>query len=119
MAFNMNNLLKDKIVLYVVFFFAVTNLFGYILVGNLEAVRDFTDVRDTVRGYWLALDHGAPGQVYNIGTGVGYTMGWILETLISMSALNIEIIKDYDRIRPSDVPSLICNAGRFMRKCKW
>ena len=41
MAFNMNNLLKDKIVLYVVFFFAVTNLFGYILVGNLEAVIGF------------------------------------------------------------------------------
>jgi len=90
-----------------------------IYVGNLEAVRDFTDVRDTVRGYWLALEHGDAGQVYNIGTGVGYTMGWVLETLVSMSALDIEIIQDSDRMRPSDVPRLVCNAGRFMRKCEW
>jgi len=90
-----------------------------VFVGNLEAVRDFTDVRDTVRGYWHALEYGEAGQVYNIGTGVGHTMGWVLETLVSMSELNIDIIKDSGRIRPSDVPRLVCDADRFMRKCKW
>jgi GDP-4-dehydro-6-deoxy-D-mannose reductase len=88
-------------------------------VGNLEAVRDFTDVRDTVRGYWLALEHGEPGQVYNIGTGLGYTMGYILETLLSMSPMDIQTVQDPGRMRPSDVPRLVCDAGRFERHCKW
>jgi len=90
-----------------------------VYVGNLEAVRDFTDVRDTVRGYWNALEYGAPGDVYNIGTGVGYTMSWVLETLISMSNRNIRIGVDSERQRPSDVPRLICDASKFKEQCKW
>ena len=45
-----------------------------IQVGNLDAVRDFTDVRDMVRAYWLAADKGKPGEVYNIATGSGITI---------------------------------------------
>jgi GDP-4-dehydro-6-deoxy-D-mannose reductase len=45
-----------------------------IYVGNLEARRDFTDVRDIVRGYWLCLEKGEDGEVYNVGTGKTYSM---------------------------------------------
>src|SRR5207237_4757141 len=52
-----------------------------IYVGNLEAVRDFTDVRDMVRAYHLAITRGEPGEVYNIGSGKGRTIQWLLDTL--------------------------------------
>ena len=54
-------------------------------VGNLEAKRDFTDVRDTVRGYWLALEKGASGEVYNIGTGNAVSMKDLLDRLLALS----------------------------------
>ncbi|HXE71074.1 MAG TPA: GDP-mannose 4,6-dehydratase, partial [Candidatus Nitrosotenuis sp.] len=54
-----------------------------IRVGNLEAVRDYTDVRDVVRGYWLALRHGVPGEVYNIGSGRGRSIREVLEGLLA------------------------------------
>jgi len=82
-------------------------------------VRDFIDVRDIVRGYWNALEYGKPGQVYNIGTGTGYTIAWILETLLEMSSEIIEVSKDHGRMRPSDVPRLVCDASRFKNDCKW
>ena len=90
-----------------------------IKVGNLDAVRDFTDVRDMVRAYWKALEYGLPGQVYNIGTGVGYSMRDVLEILTSMSALNITVAFDSERMRPSDVPRLVCDSGKFYRCTKW
>jgi GDP-4-dehydro-6-deoxy-D-mannose reductase len=90
-----------------------------IFVGNLEAIRDFTDVRDTVRGYWNALEYGAPGDVYNIGTGVGYTMGYILEVLLDIPAIHISKIQDPERMRPSDVPRLVCDSTKFREQCHW
>src|SRR6266567_28939 len=54
-------------------------------VGDLDAKRDLTDVRDTVRGYWLASEHGTPGEVYNVGSGVTRPVGDVLELLLSKS----------------------------------
>ena len=90
-----------------------------IYVGNLEAERDFTDVRDTVRAYHLALTEGEPGEVYNIGSGVGRNMQWILDTLISMSKIAVEVRQDPSRMRPSDIPQLVCNPAKFNTLTGW
>lgn len=90
-----------------------------IYVGNLEAVRDFTDVRDMVRAYHLAITLGEPGEVYNIGYGQGRSIQWILDTLIGMSSVKVEVRQDPARMRPSDIPSLVCNPARFQARTNW
>ncbi len=88
-------------------------------VGNLDAVRDFTDVRDMVRAYWLALGDGAAGEVYNICSGRGYTARNVLEGLLDLAQVNAEIREDPARFRPSDVSLLIGDCGRFQRLTGW
>jgi GDP-4-dehydro-6-deoxy-D-mannose reductase len=90
-----------------------------IYVGNLEAERDFTDVRDMVRAYHLAVTMGEPGDVYNIGYGQGHTIQWVLDTLISMSSVKVEVRQDPSRMRPSDIPSLVCNPSKFHARTGW
>jgi GDP-4-dehydro-6-deoxy-D-mannose reductase len=88
-------------------------------VGNLEAVRDFTDVRDMVRAYWLALEHGQPGEVYNICSGRAYTIRQILEILLDLAHVKVEVREDPARMRPSDVMVLIGDASRFRTLTGW
>ena len=88
-------------------------------VGNLEAKRDFTDVRDMVRAYWLTLDKGEPGDVYNIGTGRAHTMQEILDMLLSMSSVPVKVKVDPRRLRPSDVPILLSDSGKFKKLTGW
>ena len=90
-----------------------------IYVGNLEAVRDFTDVRDMVRAYWLSLEKGEPGEVYNISTGKGHKIKELLNTLLSLSKVKVEIREDSSRLRPSDVPLLIGDNSKFVKKTGW
>jgi GDP-4-dehydro-6-deoxy-D-mannose reductase len=90
-----------------------------ILVGNLEARRDFTDVRDMVRAYWLALEKGAPGEVYNICSGSAWTVRKVLDQLLSMTQAKIEIRKDPARLRPSDVPVLLGDCSKFFEATGW
>lgn len=90
-----------------------------IYVGNLEAVRDFTDVRDMVRAYLLAVQHCEAGEVYNIGSGVGHNMQWLLDTLLSRSAVQVEVKQDPARMRPSDIPVQVCDASRFFKATGW
>lgn len=88
-------------------------------VGNLDAIRDFTDVRDVVRAYTLALDHGEPGEVYNIGSGTTWRIGDALDELLKLTDKEIEVRQDPARMRPSDVMILHCDASRFMAKTGW
>jgi GDP-4-dehydro-6-deoxy-D-mannose reductase len=88
-------------------------------VGNLTAVRDFTDVRDMARAYHLALTRGKPGMVYNIGSSQGYTIQEILDRLIQMSKSPIEVSLAPERLRPSDVPILLCDSRRFRADTGW
>lgn len=90
-----------------------------LLVGNLEAERDFTDVRDMVRAYLLAIQQGQPGEVYNIGSGKGHTMQRILDALLAMSTVRVEVRPDLERMRPSDIPVLVCDATRFRDCTGW
>ncbi len=90
-----------------------------IFVGNLNAVRDFTDVRDVVRAYSLALQKGTPGEVYNIASGKGLKIKELLEKLIELSGVDITIEKDPERLRPSDVELLIGSPEKFQKITGW
>jgi GDP-4-dehydro-6-deoxy-D-mannose reductase len=90
-----------------------------IRVGNLEAKRDFTDVRDTVRAYVLALEKGKSGEVYNICRGKCWRIQEILDMLIGMSDKKITVELDEKRLRPSDVPILLGDGSRFHNDTGW
>lgn len=88
-------------------------------VGNLDAVRDFTDVRDVVRAYWLLLEKGAGGEVYNVCSGRGIAIREIVERLIALARLRVEVRVDPARLRPSDVPALVGDSERLRRATGW
>ena len=88
-------------------------------VGDLSSVRDWSDVRDVIRAYWLTTEKCAPGEVYNIGSGVGREVGEMLDMLLSMSKVSIKVEVDQARLRPSDVKVLICDSTRFREATGW
>lgn len=90
-----------------------------IMVGNLDATRDFTDVRDVARAYLLALQKGQAGQVYNICSGRDIRIGDGLDRLLSLARVRIEVRQDPARLRPSDVPILRGSAARFHADTGW
>lgn len=87
--------------------------------GNLDAVRDFTDVRDTVVAYYLALEKGEPGEVYNVASGKGWKIGEMLDMLLGMSKKKIEVKQDPKRMRPSDVELLVGDPAKFEKQTGW
>lgn len=88
-------------------------------VGNLKAVRDFTDVRDIARAYWLALEKGEAGEVYNIGSGTAHSIQEILAMLLSMTDVAIEVRQVPEKMRPSDVEILISDSTTFRSATGW
>ncbi len=88
-------------------------------VGNLDARRDYTDVRDMVRGYLLAVEKCEPGEVYNICTGKDIKIGDMLKLLLSFSKVKVDIKPDPARMRPSDVPILLGDNSKFVAKTGW
>ncbi|MDD5005794.1 MAG: GDP-mannose 4,6-dehydratase [Candidatus Omnitrophica bacterium] len=88
-------------------------------VGNLNAIRDFTDVRDMVKGYWLALEKGKPGEEYNICSGKGIIIKEALKILLKLTNEKISIKKDPRRLRPSDVEILIGDCSKFRKQTGW
>ena len=90
-----------------------------VLVGSLDSKRDFTDVRDVARAYWLAIEKGEAGEVYNICSGKTHTMKSILDRLISMTSKKISIKEDPSRLRPSDVKVLLGDCTKFSQRTGW
>lgn len=88
-------------------------------VGNLEAQRDFTDVRDMVKAYWLALEKCEPGEVYNICRGEAWSIQKVLDMLLGMTKAKIEVKQDPARLRPSDVPILLGDNSKFVEATGW
>jgi len=88
-------------------------------VGNLEAKRDFTDVRDVVRAYWLVLEKGEPGEVYNIASGKAMKIKELLDTLLKMTDVKIKVEQDPARMRPSDVPILLGDSSKLRERTGW
>jgi len=90
-----------------------------VLVGSLTSKRDFTDVRDIVRGYWTAIEKGEPGEAYHICSGETHTMQELLDTLVSLSDVTIKTKEDPARLRPSDVKILLGDCSKFKEKTGW
>lgn len=90
-----------------------------IYVGNLKAKRDFTDVRDVARAYWLALERCKPGEVYNICSDNAREIKEILDILLSSSKHKIEVREGSEKPRPSDIPVMQGDSAKFREKTGW
>jgi len=92
-----------------------------IKVGNLEATRNFTDVRDTVKAYYLAMEKGVPGELYLIGTQQIHTMQECVEMLIGASTMKDKITYQVDttRVRPTELKTFIGNFDKFHQLTGW
>ena len=89
-------------------------------VGNLDAARDYSDVRDIVRAYWVALEKCEPGRVYNVASGKSIRLGMLLDRLLARARVqNIKVQLDPQRLRPSDVPRLEGDSARFRAITGW
>ncbi|WP_108682478.1 NAD-dependent epimerase/dehydratase family protein [Methyloceanibacter sp. wino2] len=93
-----------------------------IRVGNLDAERDFLDVRDVARAYASAVDHAAaiaPGTILNIASGEPRRIGDILDALLALSQKQITVEQDPNRLRPSDVSRITGNAASARALLSW
>jgi GDP-4-dehydro-6-deoxy-D-mannose reductase len=90
-----------------------------ISVGNLEARRDLTDVRDTVRAYQLILERGQPGRPYNVCSGRAISIRELLERMIARARVPVEVKVDPERYRPNDTPLVLGNPSRLRDELGW
>jgi GDP-4-dehydro-6-deoxy-D-mannose reductase len=88
-------------------------------VGNLDSVRDYSDVRDVVRAYWALLERGRPGEVYNVCSGRGVGMREVLDALLAAAGMRVEVRVDTTRLRPTDVPALVGDPSRLIADTGW
>lgn len=88
-------------------------------VGNLDVSRDFSDVRDVVRAYHALMLQGQPGEVYNVGSGEAHSVRELLDLLLSLSDRPIEVRQDPAKVRPADVPCLVCDPSKLRRAVQW
>lgn len=88
-------------------------------VGNLEAVRDFADVRDVVRAYWMLLEKGEAGAAYNVCSGRGRPIRDLLDMLLAATSARVEVRVDPERLRPSDVPAQVGDPSRLRAATGW
>ena len=88
-------------------------------VGNLSPKRDFTGVRDIVRGYALAATGASAGSTFNLCSGQSRSIRSILDALLNQATREIEIGTDPDRVRPSDNPDVVGDCSRFTEASGW
>jgi GDP-4-dehydro-6-deoxy-D-mannose reductase len=92
---------------------------GVIELGSMQAVRDFTDVRDMVEAFIRALLFGASGAVYNIGSGQGHSIGLVASKLAAMATKPVAVRSVPGRVRRSDVEITTCDASLLRRDTDW
>lgn len=90
-----------------------------ISVGNLSAMRDFTDVRDVVRAYRLLASNGKSGKIYNVGRGQAVSIQYILDTALSLSSAVITVKTDTSRLRASDIPVIEPDITEIQNDTGW
>jgi GDP-4-dehydro-6-deoxy-D-mannose reductase len=90
-----------------------------IQVGNLEPLRDLTDVRDTVRAYQLILERGTPGRPYNVCSGSPIKIGHLLDMMLRRARVSIRVVVDPERYRPNDSPVVRGNPARINEELGW
>jgi GDP-4-dehydro-6-deoxy-D-mannose reductase len=87
--------------------------------GSLDGFRDYLDIRDIIRAYWLLSIKGEPGEVYNVCSGKSIKMQEILNILIGLSSRKIRLEKDPDQRRPSDIPETIGDNSKLIACTGW
>jgi GDP-4-dehydro-6-deoxy-D-mannose reductase len=87
--------------------------------GNVASSRDFVDIRDAVRAYWLALDRGQSGEVYNVCSGTGVTIESILQQLLGMTGAAVTVREDAGRLTPWDVPVHYGDPAKLQAATQW
>jgi GDP-4-dehydro-6-deoxy-D-mannose reductase len=90
-----------------------------IRVGSLDVVRDLTDVRDVIRAYRLLVEHGTPGDAYNVCSGRGVSVRDVAEAMLAMSDAPLELVVDTDLVRPVDVPRLVGTPAKLCAATGW
>jgi len=90
-----------------------------ISVGNLDAMRDFTDVRDIVAAYVMLAEKGESGQTYNVGSGKAIKIADILDLILKSAKCEIEVRRDEKRMRPSDVPLHCADVSKIYARTGW
>jgi len=90
-----------------------------IRVGNLDARRDISDVRDVVDAYRALARVGRAGTVYNVGSGESHAMRSVLDILLGLSQVEIRVETDSERLRPNDTPDLFADATRLREDTGW
>jgi GDP-4-dehydro-6-deoxy-D-mannose reductase len=88
-------------------------------VGNLDIRRDFTDVRDVVRAYWLAATEATPGRVYNVCSGTASSIGELVDELSRLAHKTFDVVVDPTLARSADIPVLIGDSTRFAKDTGW
>jgi GDP-4-dehydro-6-deoxy-D-mannose reductase len=88
-------------------------------VGNLDVVRDISDVRDVVAAYQLALERGEDGAVYNVCSGHAYSLRDVLQMLIGMSRIRVEVRAEPERLRPQDLRVLVGTPQTLHARTGW
>ena len=88
-------------------------------VGNLEARRDFTHVKDVVRAYRLIMERGNSGEIYNVGSGKTWQVQEVLDRMRALASREIPVVQDPSRMRPSDTPVICCDRSKLTRDTGW
>ena len=92
---------------------------GTLLVGDLSAERDLTDVRDVARAYALLLDPAVSAETYNVASGVSVTMEHVLELLVSLARVPVQVERDESRVRPADIERLCGDPAKLQAATGW
>jgi GDP-4-dehydro-6-deoxy-D-mannose reductase len=87
--------------------------------GNLEPVRDLLDVRDVVRAYVALLQHGVPGEAYNVARGEGVTLRELFTRLAGLVGVRVEPVTDPALMRSGDIRYLVGNAAKLTQATRW
>ena len=90
-----------------------------LLIGNVDAARDFLDVRDVVRAYVALASEGERGEIYNVCSGDAVTIRDVLRELVTIAHVPVEIREDPARLRPSDVPLFVGSARKLRERTGW
>jgi len=91
----------------------------HFILGNLEAVRDFLDVRDVLQAYFLAVEKCNYGEPYNVSSGIGLSAREVVDIVAGIAKIPNKAVEDPSRVRPSEAPILIGDSTKFREKTGW
>lgn len=90
-----------------------------IFTGDLNVIRDFSDVRDIVRAYYLLMKKGKKGEIYNVGSGMGHSLEELLKKIMDLSKVKIEIKQDPAKIRSVEIAELVADISKMVKDTGW